>query len=74
MVQLNREDCSYTILHISTTAYSQIYSWVNWRNVEWKNMPKVLTPQHWIQTRVLLVEIPKLYPGAIALYASIGGE
>ena len=25
-------------------------SWVNWSNVEWKNLPTVLTPQHRIQT------------------------
>ena len=43
-------------------------SWVNWSNVEWKNLPKVLTPQHRIRTRVFLVESPKLYPWATVLY------
>ena len=41
---------------------------MNWGNVEWKNLPKVLTMQHRIRTRVLVVESPKLYPWAIALY------
>ena len=47
---------------------THLYSRVIWSNVEWKNLPKVLTPQHRIQTRVLVVESPKLYPWAIALY------
>ena len=33
-----------------------------------KNLPKVLTPQHRIRIRVLLVESPKPYPWATALY------
>ena len=41
---------------------------MNWSNVEWINLPRVLTQQHRIWTRVLLVESPKLYPWAIALY------
>ena len=40
-------------------------------SVEWKNLPGVLAPQHWIQTRVLVVESPKLYPWALALYIFI---
>ena len=57
-------------VHISTTVYSQVqlYSWVNWSNVEWKNVLKVLTPQHRIRTRVHLVESQKFYPWAIALF------
>ena len=45
-------------VHISTS----VYSWLRWNNVEWKNLPKVLTPQHRIWNRVLLVESLKLYP------------
>ena len=41
---------------------------MNWSNVEWKNLPKVLTPEHRIGILVLVVESPKLYPWAIALY------
>ena len=41
------------------------------RCVQRKTLPKVLTPQHRIQTRVLVVESPKLYPGATALYCNI---
>ena len=40
---------------------THLYSWVNWSIVQWKYLPKVLTPQHRIQTRVLLVESPELY-------------
>ena len=32
------------------------------------NLPKVLAPQHKIRTWVLLIESPKLYPRATALY------
>ena len=36
---------------------------MNWSNVDWKHLPpKVLTPQHMIWIRVLLVENPKFYP------------
>ena len=54
------------LVHISTTVYSQVL--IYWNNVEWKNLPKVLTLQHRIQTRILLVECPILYTWAIALY------
>ena len=36
--------------------------------MNWKNLPKVLTLQQKIQTRVLVAKSPKLYPLAIALY------
>ena len=55
------------LVHMSTIVYSQESSWVNWSNIEWKILLKVLRPQHMFQTRVLLVESPKLYPWAIAL-------
>ena len=52
------------LVHISTTVYSQvlIYSagWLEQCRV--KKMPKHLTPQYRIRTRVLVVESPKLYP------------
>ena len=66
MLQLMRDDCAYTYPPLSIARYS--YSWVNWSNVEWKNLPEVLTPKHRIRTRVLLVESPKLYPWATAFY------
>ena len=58
------------LVHISTTCLlpdTHLYSWVDWSNVEWKNLPKVLTPQHRIRTRVLLVESLTPYPWATAL-------
>ena len=64
MLYLIREGCSYTYPPPGT----HLYSWVNWSNVEWKNMPKVLTLQHRIRNRVLVIESTKLYPWAIALY------
>ena len=45
MLQLMREGCSYTYPPLSIARYSFLFSWVNWSNVEWKNLPKVLTPQ-----------------------------
>ena len=36
------------LIHISTNWV--IDSWVNWSNVEWTNLPKVLTPQNRIRT------------------------
>ena len=59
------EVCSYTYPPLSITRY--LYSWVNWSNVEWTKLTKVLTPQHRIQTWVLLVESLKLCPWAIVL-------
>ena len=53
MLQLMHEGCSYTYPPLSIARYS--------------NLPKVLTPQHRIQTWVLLVKSPKLYLWAIAL-------
>ena len=61
------------LVHIVTTVYSQVFiqlSELSQSNVEWKNLPKVLTPQHRIRTRVLVVKSPKLYPWATALYYS----
>ena len=52
MLHLMREGCSYTYPPLSM--YTHVYSWVNWINVEWKNLPNVLTPQHTIRTRVLV--------------------
>ena len=51
MLQLMREGCSYTYPPLA----------------RWKNLPTVLTPQHRIQTRVLLVESLTPYPWATAL-------
>ena len=66
MLRLNAQRL---LIHIYTSVYSQVLIYTaNWSNVEWKNMPKVLTPQHRIRTRVLLVESPKFYPWAIAFY------
>ena len=62
-----REGCSYTYPPLSIARYSFIQR-VNWSNVERKNLPKVLTPQHRVRTRVLVVESPELYPWATALY------
>ena len=39
-LQLMREGNSYTYPPLS-----HLFSWVNWSNVEWKHLPKVLTPQ-----------------------------
>ena len=62
MLQLMRKGCSYT--YPTLTVYSQVLIY----KAEWKNVPMVLTLQHMIQTWVLLVESPKLYRRAIALY------
>ena len=60
-----REGCSYTYPPLSVVRHSFIQlSELDQCRV--KNLPKVLTPQHRIRTRVLLVESPKLYPWTIA--------
>ena len=62
MLQLMREGCSYTYPPLSLARYSFIQlSELEQCRVE-KNLPKVLTQQHRIRTRVLGVESPKLYP------------
>ena len=53
------------LIHISTTVYNWVLIYTAERNgaISSKtNLPKVLTLQHRIRTRVLLVENPKLYP------------
>ncbi len=55
MPQLMREGCSYTYPPLSIVRYSFI------QLSELEHLPKVLTPQHRIRTRVLVVESPKLY-------------
>ena len=67
MLQLIREICSYTYPPLSIARYS-FYSRVNWSNVEWTNLPKLLTLQHRVRTWALVVESPKLYPWSIELY------
>ena len=68
---INVRKAARTHIHHCLLPGIHLYSWVNWSNVEWTNLPKVLTPQHRIRTRVLLVESPKLYPWAIALFNTI---
>ena len=58
ILQLMRKDCSYTYPPLSIARYSLMQLS--------ENLPKVLTPQHRIRIRVLLVESPKLYPWATA--------
>ena len=62
MLQLMREGCSYTYPPLSIVRYSFIQL----------SEPNILTPQHRIRTRVLVVESPKLYHWVIALYATQG--
>ena len=56
-----REGWSYTHPPLSTARYSFIQL-SELEQCRMKNLPKVLTPQHRIQTRVLLVESPKFHP------------
>ena len=61
------------LVHISTSAYSHILIYT----AEWTGAMcpiNVLTPQHRIQTCVLLIESLKLYPWAIALYHIVRGN
>ena len=51
-----REGCSYTIARYSFIQLSEV------EQCRVNNLPKVLTPQHRIRTRILLVESTKLYP------------
>ena len=51
------------LVHISTTVNSQVFIQLSeMEQGRLKIVAKVLTPQHRIRTRVLLVESPKLYP------------
>ena len=67
MLQLMHEGCSYTYppLYVAMYFFIQLSELKQCR-VE--NSPKVLTPQHRIQTWVLLVQSPKLYSWATVLY------
>ena len=68
MLQLMREGCSYTYPPLSIVRYSFIQpSELEQCRIK-KNLPKVLTLQHRIRTRVLVVESLKLYSWAMALY------
>ena len=62
----------YTYQPLSTARYSFIHL-CKLEQCRANNLPKVLTPQHRFQTRVLLVESPKLYPWATALFKLIYG-
>ena len=44
--------------------------WVNWSNAEWTNLRQVLTPQHRIRTRVVLVESEALATDSLVTNAS----
>ena len=57
MLQLMREGCSYTYPPLSIARYS----FIQLRELEQCRVKKLLTPQHRIQTWVLVVESPKLY-------------
>ena len=61
MLQLMHECCSYTYpsLSIARNSFIQLSELEQCRV---NKLPKVLTPQHRIRTRVLVVESPKLYP------------
>ena len=61
MLQLMREDCSYTYPPLSIARYSFIQL-SELEQCRVKNFPMALTPQHTIRNCVLLVESPKLYP------------
>ena len=69
MLQLMCEGCSYTYppLHIVRYSFIQLGELEQCRV---KNLPNVLTPQHRIRTRVLVVKSPWLYPWATALIYS----
>ena len=60
MLQLMREGCSYTYppLSIARCSFIQLSELEQCRV---KNLPKGLTPQHRIQTRILLVKSPKFF-------------
>ena len=58
LLQLMHEGCSYTYPLLSIA----------------RNLPKVLTPQHRIQTWVVSVESLKLYPWAIAYFLAYTGD
>ena len=59
MLQLMREGCSYTHSLVYRYSFIQLGEPEQCRvNI----LPKVLTPQHRIRTRVLLVESPTPYP------------
>ena len=57
MLQLMREVCSSTYPPLSIIGYS----FIQLSELEQCSLPKVLTPQHRMRTRVLVVESPKLY-------------
>ena len=61
LLQLMRECCSYKYPPLSIARYSFIQL-SEQEQCRVKNLPKVLPPQHRIQTRVLEVESPELYP------------
>ena len=61
MLQLMREGCWYSYPPLSIARYSFIQL-SELEQCRVKNLPKDLTPQHRIQTRVLFVESAKLYP------------
>ena len=61
MLQLMREGCSYTYPPLSISRYSCTQlSELEQCRVK-KNLPKILTLQHRIRTRIFVVESPKLY-------------
>ena len=64
------EGCSYTYPPLSIARYSFIQL-SELEQCRVKNLLKVLTPEHRIQTRVLLFESPKLHPWATALYITV---
>ena len=61
MLQLMREGCSYTYPLLSIVSYSFIQL-SELEQCRVKNLPKVLTPQLRIRTRVHVVKSLKLYP------------
>ncbi|KAK2173803.1 hypothetical protein NP493_848g01025 [Ridgeia piscesae] len=60
MLQLMHEGCSYTYPPLSIARYLFIQL-SELEQCRMKNLSKVLTPQHMIQARVVLVESSKLY-------------
>ena len=58
MLQLMRHGCSYTYPPLSIARYS----FIQLEHCRVKTPAQVLTPQHRIRTRVLVVESRKLYP------------
>ena len=67
MLQLMREGCSYTYPPLSITRYSFMQP-TELDQCRVKKLAKVLTPQNRIRTGFLVIENPKVYPRAIALY------